>query len=321
MSDNSKVLKLGFVLCVLGGTFLYSAIKKQKRLRKIQDTQRSKVASAPQGFVEIEGFAWPYTETVNLSCGLKAVYHSLEIQRYEKRGKSSQWVTFLKKNHEVPFYVFDGTGAVLVVPSGCEFELDGGKTRNWGAIEKTDQERIIHLLGSQSSSFNPDNKFLGLFSDKYRVIENEIYVGGTVYIHGVLAPTIGQNKNVVLLGLTNFLQSVFDENSKNLKNKNTDLDKNRDGKISAEESQIGYATLAKLSIEKKNEENVPEKAYQVYGTMLSDQQHQLLIADLHERYLAHRLGSPIWLLFFGGALSIAIGVVLISSLYIKTTDF
>ena len=101
MSNITDSVFFGGLLCALGVIFINVAIKKRNRLRKTQDTQRTKVSSAQQGYVEIEGFAWPDFETVESSSGLKTIHHSLQIQRLESVGRSKHWRTIFTKIHNI----------------------------------------------------------------------------------------------------------------------------------------------------------------------------------------------------------------------------
>lgn len=290
----SKELVTGAFFLFAGGLFLYKSIAEYKRFRKVKESRKSRVASAPEGYVEIEGFAWPFTDTVDSIDGFKAVYRSVQIQRLEHRGDSedsyTEWVTIFEKKHDVPFYVFDGTGAVLINPVWCHFDLDEGNTRLWNDMESFDQQRIISLIGTDVPDFPPVRKLLSFLEQGYRVIENEIYVGSTAYIHGVLTHSKDKDENVTLSGLTHFLKSVFVDKTNNLKNKATVFDTDGDGVVSAKESQLGYATIAKNSLQEKATEKTAEKPFPLIGKVQSNEHHLLLIADLHKRQLTNRIG-------------------------------
>ncbi len=101
-------------------------------------TPRSKTVSAPQGFVELEGFAWPIGPTVTTKTGLEAIYYSLCLQRQDTQGagknKKKVWVTIFTHVHAEEFLLVDATGMVKIDPRGAELELETGTTRAWNML-------------------------------------------------------------------------------------------------------------------------------------------------------------------------------------------
>ena len=59
-----------------GGAYLiYNGFKNLSKHRKAQDTATSRISSAPQGFVEIQGYAWPKETFLHKNLdGRKCVY-------------------------------------------------------------------------------------------------------------------------------------------------------------------------------------------------------------------------------------------------------
>src|SRR5262245_60860904 len=95
--------------------------------RHIQDTPRSKVATAPQGLVEVEGFAWPESEVDKTLNGLEAVYRCLTLQRqdteYDDGKRRKVWKTVGGYSTGRPFYVVDETGLALVDLAGVDVNM------------------------------------------------------------------------------------------------------------------------------------------------------------------------------------------------------
>ncbi len=87
------------------------------------------------------------------------------------------------------------------------------------------------------------------------------------------------------------------------------LDSNEDGKVSATEARVGYATAAKGAIAKANYEKPTEKEFEIHGQLGSSAVHKLYLADAFESHLTARLASGIWFRFVGGALTMAVGAV------------
>src|SRR5206468_5163955 len=55
-------------------------------------------------------------------CSSDLYYRSIAWQ-YQQRGKNSEWVKVAEESLHVPFYIDDGSGKLLVDPSGAEMDL------------------------------------------------------------------------------------------------------------------------------------------------------------------------------------------------------
>jgi len=94
-----------------------------QRKRLILDTPSSKVRSAAMGLVEITGLAnGPYTMPAPVT-GLPCYYYRTMAWRWERTGKSSKWVKVADESLNLPFYLDDNTGRVLVDPNGAEMDI------------------------------------------------------------------------------------------------------------------------------------------------------------------------------------------------------
>lgn len=298
----------GLALLVIGGGFVFKAVKDHRQKRKVQDTQRSKIATAPQGYVEFEGFAWPMTETVEINDGYQTLYYSLEVQQFVQSGKSSQWETVHTHLKADPFYVTDATGVVMVYPMEAEVNIESSKTEEWLDLNQDERTRILMKLeGTSISEFPPTESFLSIFSGKFRIVEKYIFVGSPLYIHGAFTGIGGEPENVEMPGYANFSESVFQ--GKELKNKSQIFDKNNDTNVSEEESRTGYVAIARIARSKKETQTVK---FPVYGILKSNEQHQAMIADAHEKYFTERLEKWLWLKFAGGALAMAVGAFILA---------
>ncbi len=107
-------------LAVIAGVFLLilaglSSVRRGWRVRLIEDTPTSKVASAAQGFVELEGWAQPRTAPLlsPLSQTPCVWYHSY-IEVTTGKGKNRKTHTRDVKTSRQPFYLADKTGLCLI---------------------------------------------------------------------------------------------------------------------------------------------------------------------------------------------------------------
>ena len=119
--DNSWVVAA--VGAVAGVYIYYRGFCMLQRKRLILNTPTSKIRSAAIGLVEVSGLAvGPYTMTAPITRHI-CYYYRTVVWKWERRGKSSQWVKAAEESMHVPFYLDDNTGRVLVDPQGAELDI------------------------------------------------------------------------------------------------------------------------------------------------------------------------------------------------------
>jgi hypothetical protein len=108
---------------VAGLYLFYRGFRLLQRKRLILNTPASKIRSASMGLVEINGLATgPYVINSPLKQTNCYYYRSVAWQ-WKQRGKDSEWVKAAEESLHVPFYMDDGSGRLLVDPSGAEMDL------------------------------------------------------------------------------------------------------------------------------------------------------------------------------------------------------
>lgn len=132
--------------------FFFRGFKKLWEKRLIQNIPTSKIRSIAMGQVEIQGIALadvlltgPYTK---VPC---VFYHIIE-EHLVRTQKSTHWVKDLEVKTDIPFFVKDDTGAVMIDPSGAETDLPlrytnivgNRRYREWNIMEK----EPIYVLGT-----------------------------------------------------------------------------------------------------------------------------------------------------------------------------
>lgn len=311
----AEVIKFAGPAVIFGIALMIMGIKKFQNARKIKDTPRSKISSAPQGYVEFEGFAWPQSTTTKLASGLEAVHYSLLIERQDTEGsgkkKRKVWRTVYQKTETHPFYIMDATGIAGFNLENSQIELDKHLVRSWTRLSPQERKLIMEKTSSSSISGFPPSTFLfGLFSKKFRVTENEIFAGSPLYVHGNFKTQTVQEAPLLAPGASEFYDRVFDLKKRAAKNLKHIFDKNRDGKLSHKELHDGYSLLATTALRKKTP---PPEAFSLheFGQLSSNETHKLLIADTTEEHLVGRLKRSGYLSFFGGSLAIAFGLFFI----------
>lgn len=314
---GQEQLTIFLIFFALAMAVLYYAIHLWRAARKIKDTPGSKIASAPQGYVEVEGFAWPVDQCSRLASGREVVHYSCMLQRKETRGsgknRRTEWVPVWSCIQSHPFYVVDSTGLASIDLHGCKFSMDAASIRSWRSLNRAEKDRLLGLIGDERiSRFPPSEALGGLFSTPYQVIENEIFVGSPLYLQGDFRTPSAELPTVSPHGLAEFHRRVFPSDARSGRNVVVFLDKNKDGKISEKEAQAGYSLAASMALRKSATEGARE--FKIHGVMGSSEEHRLLIADAHQEHLAARLerrmllpivaavlllGAGFWLLAFG----------------------
>jgi hypothetical protein len=107
-----------------GGLYLfYRGFRLLQRKRLILNTPASKIRSASMGLVEINGLATgPYVINSPLK-QMSCYYYRSVAWEYQQHGKNSEWVKVAEESLHVPFYLDDGSGKLLVDPTGAEMDL------------------------------------------------------------------------------------------------------------------------------------------------------------------------------------------------------
>jgi hypothetical protein len=109
-----------------------SAFRSLKRARLIEDVPTSKIRSAHQGYVELEGHAMPHEERGLQSSPLEGrdcVWWQYKVQERRSNGRGQQsWVTVDKGMSLTPFLVEDETGRCVIRPEGASARVNLSRT-------------------------------------------------------------------------------------------------------------------------------------------------------------------------------------------------
>lgn len=314
---NEAILNLTVASLVTGGGLMIRALSRRKKTQKITDTPRSKVATAPQGYVELQGFAWPAAEEARTAAGQEVVLYRLEVQRSETRGSGKnrrrEWVTIFYHAHVEPFYLVDPTGLARVDPGTAELDVGATRTRKWSSLSASEKKWIEEVASRRPvPGFPPSRGLLGIFSSPYRVLEKEILLGAPLYLHGDFRTPSVETPKVKVSGLSEFTSRIFNAEARSTKNINHFLDKNRDGRVCADEARYGYGFAARQARNKSRSQPSQEREFEVCGHVGSSSEHRLLIADMHEEHLVKRRQKWLWLEFVAGAALLAAGCAVVS---------
>lgn len=283
----------GIALLFVGGALIVKGLVNFRKSRKIQDTARIDIASAPQGLVEVEGYAWPLEPPFAAVCGRQVVYYHYKVQQLVKRGKNSSWETKYEFNHNASFYVIDQSGVCIVNPTKDSMDLTE-------TITKLDH--YAESIEALSVSSRYQSGWLGkIFSGSFRLVENKLLVGSPVYVCGNLQ-AMNMNQVRILGDYKKFLTQIKTMNM-NPVFKMSRLDTNRDGILSDEEMITGFADVSK-----ETSLHGIEGSVKVVGSISKSESHDLIVADSHEAQYLKRLTSFNLLKIWGGVVILGAGL-------------
>lgn len=145
MSDDIGAALVGFGL----GTFgFFRGFRHLRNKRLVENIPTSKCRSVAMGLCELSGRAVGTATIPSFIGQIPSFVTKIEIERYQKSGKSSRWVTVHREQLGIPFYIEDDTGRVKVDPTGAELDIRPD-------IERF-QARGDGLLSALNATFNVD---------------------------------------------------------------------------------------------------------------------------------------------------------------------
>ncbi|MEW6088599.1 MAG: GIDE domain-containing protein [bacterium] len=160
----------------------FDGLKKMKK-RMMENIPTSKIRSLALGLVELSGKAEARNKPLQgpLS-GKDCVFCKYSIERWERRGKSHSWAKVVEGgSYDIPFYIQDETGKVLIDPRTAEInfrEIDFNLETN-----KNFPPNLITLMERNNIKYK--NK-LFLFNPNYKMRFKEwnIFEGDLIYVLG-----------------------------------------------------------------------------------------------------------------------------------------
>jgi E3 Ubiquitin ligase len=117
--------KLWLIMIGLAAAAVYSfwtACKSWSKNRTIEDTPNSRIRSAAQGYVELNGRGMlpPNSSSKGPLTRIPCTWWRYKIEERSRSGRSSSWATIDSGTSDAPFLLDDGTGQCLVDPRGAE---------------------------------------------------------------------------------------------------------------------------------------------------------------------------------------------------------
>jgi len=165
---NLIILLLGFQLhsplgwqisfALVGLTSFWAWYANLERYRTVADTPTSRIASAPQGYIELVGRGRqpPGAGLVSPISGLPCLWYRYRVER--KNGDRWEYVES-GVSHDT-FGVDDDSGSVLVDPEGAEILTSRKQVSNAGGYRKTEwmliEGETIYVIGEHVTLGGPN---------------------------------------------------------------------------------------------------------------------------------------------------------------------
>lgn len=326
MSSNDGVLKLAGI-CIFGGGYLVvTGVNNWRKKRRALDVATSKIESAPQGLVELQGFAWPSSsvEPMENLWDKACVFKRLKVQQYVHRNKNSSWETISTYESTQPFYLIDKTGVVKIIPTGFDLHLQEKKLK-WEDISIPQRKKILSKMESGFWSSAPPLE-TGFFSGSYRCIEEALLIGSPVLVHGNLWSGASPQK----LRMNRALQDFYSRIKKSSQFLLRTADLNKDGVISEEEAIDGMYSIASKTlnsadvnteIKKIEGSPLPEEEVILKGVVSKHDMYASFIADCHQENLVKRLGSWGMIGIWSGAALIIAGAFILLNMFHSSSSY
>ncbi len=117
----SEELLLALALAGAAIFLLWRALIMLDRARHIEDIPTSRIRSAAQGYVELEGIARPDQPSLRAPLtGEPCLWYSFRVERYSRSGKSHVWRLVRSGRSDTSFYLDDETGRCHIHPEGAD---------------------------------------------------------------------------------------------------------------------------------------------------------------------------------------------------------
>ncbi len=251
MASGGDNFEFGLFLLVAGAGIVFAGIRRFQRKRKYEDTPHIEIASAPQGLVELSGFAWAKTLQHNLE-GRAIAFVSWQLEKLVQRNKKTEWVIVARGTNPDGFILQDESGAAWINTKDALFDCSGGQVHEWKRISHAGQLVFLSWLRAQGippvldgGNFPPTD---GFFTSRYRIRSEEFAIGNPVVAQGTFH-TNRKEATQVLAGLSLFKERHV-KLSRNAGHSLSMMDSNQDGVIDEQEHRLGYVLSAESTARK-----------------------------------------------------------------------
>lgn len=257
MNWNTLLPPLLALAATAGGPIFMAMQLRKARL--IEDTPTSRIRSAPQGYVELSGFARELgARGLPLLAPLTqkpCVWFRYRIEHYQHSGKNSRWHTVESGNSEQWFELDDDSGRCCVDPCGADITptirecwKDSVRRTSRPANHTSSLDAVFGNIGAEWITFGRSLFGLGRgrfnFGGEYRYTEWRIEPGTWLYALGhfetVHAPSAAEREQAQ----TRTLLNQWKQNRDELLGR---FDRNGDGEIDLQEWEEARRAAARAA--------------------------------------------------------------------------
>lgn len=193
------------------------------RKRTVENTPTSKIRSAAQGYVELEGLGklMDGDEIIAPLTGRMCTWYSYQIEERRRSGKNDKWVTIEKATSDDLFLLVDNTGQCVVDPEGAS--VTPAEKNTWYGHGKR-----------PASGPKVRGGFFNLGGGRYRYTEKRMHPGDPLYGIGLFNTVGGAGGDFNIDADLRDLLREWKQDSEKLLAR---FDKNKDGEIDMQEWQ------------------------------------------------------------------------------------
>lgn len=297
---ETEASELWFWILILGVftvVALRAAIRRLRRAYIVEDVPTSRVRSASQGYVELQGQAQLMPGPPNISpltstnCCWWTYRIDQKVVRRRNGRRETSWETVSRGTSEEPFLLVDDTGNCVVDPWGADVMPVSGE-RWYGSLRQpTPNMRRSRYNGS------------------YRYSEKRLEIGDPVYAIGAFRT---ERDNVENMPIAEEIRELLASWKRDQRSLHERFDDNRDGVISIDEWEV-----ARVAARREVEQSRSERAVRPGLDILAhpDDDRPFLLAALPQPRVARRLrGSAFFLMCLSAGL-VALLITILSARY------
>ena len=286
MSDDRDIA-FAAVAFGFGIWSFFWGFKRLRRKRMVENVPTSTVRSLAMGMVELIGKGKKFKPLKSPLTETECIFYKYTVERYERRGKHSSWVTVAKGDSTFcPFWLNDDTGRVMVLPKGAEFILPVDYQFTSG-FQRPLSHNLITFMDKHGIRYKA---LLGNYSMRFK--EWYICPDEKVYILGTARKTHGADDHK-----KNLMERLGQ--LKNNKVKMAEVDLNKDGNISAQEWDLAVAKVEENLLEEELKNSRPDELADIVITK-GDTEKLFMISDHGQKELTKRLSWQAFSGVFGG---------------------
>jgi len=272
VSDSLHFWMVAGTLGVTSAGLFTASFRKLLRSRLMQDIPTSRIRSAPQGYVELEGSS-RLMEGPQIICPLSAtrcLWWRYTIEKHRRSGKRSYWATIEKDSSDDLFLLDDGTGECIIDPEGAQ--VIPTRKRTWyGNTERPSRGPAAGSTWLQALS-----------GGNYRYREELIDIGAHVYAIGEFRSQRGRHA----LSRAERLQALISDWKQDQTSLLKRFDTNNDGQLDAREWEAARC-VAHMQVDRETPD-APTQPAALLNIMGRSANRPFLLSGVEQQELAQR---------------------------------